>query len=84
MTNPDRYYDRQRLTGALTVLRWGSSQTAGELGVRNDTVAKWLTGRSQIPPAVLAWIEGLAAAHARFVAENPRPKSERNTTNPED
>lgn len=67
---------KERLSRAVTTLRWGSSQTAGELGVRNDTVGKWLTGRSQVPPAVLAWIEALAAVHARFIAENPRPKRE--------
>jgi transcriptional regulator with XRE-family HTH domain len=56
--------EQDRLADALEKLGWSSQQLARHLGIRENTVRGWLSGRRSVPPNVLDWIERKAAAFA--------------------
>jgi hypothetical protein len=58
-----------RLTEALIALRWTYGTLAIELRISPSTTRNWGLGRSPVPPALLAWLEDLAAFHH----EHPAP-----------
>lgn len=51
----------ERLQAALRALRWTYGTLAVELRTSPSTTRNWGLGRSPVPPALLAWLEGLAA-----------------------
>jgi hypothetical protein len=53
----------ERLQTALKRLRWTYGTLAIELRTSPSTTRNWGLGRSPVPPALLAWLEGLAAFH---------------------
>lgn len=58
-----------RLRNALTTMRWGYVALANELRVNERTVRRWVAGRNEPPPDILAWLEEMAA----FVESHPPP-----------
>jgi DNA-binding transcriptional regulator YiaG len=53
----------ERLTAALTSLRWSQGLLATTLRLSPSTVRHWVAGRAPPPPALLDWLERLAAHH---------------------
>jgi hypothetical protein len=53
----------ERLQAALKAIRWTYGTLAIELRTSASTTRNWGLGRSPVPPALLAWLEGLAAFH---------------------
>ena len=64
----------RRLSDALTALYWSPATLAEIIGARTDTVRKWLSGRSDILPHVLPWLERLAAFHRANPPPRPPPR----------
>lgn len=58
-----------RLEAALDALRWSGRSLAAVLRLNERTVRRWAAGEYDPPPAVLAWLETLAACHRA----NPPP-----------
>jgi hypothetical protein len=58
-----------RLARALATLRWGAEDLAAEAGVAERVARRWLSGRMDVPSAVLDWVEDLA----RYHRERPVP-----------
>ncbi len=58
-----------RLTEALIALRWTYGTLAIELRISPSTTRNWGLGRSPVPPALLAWLEDLAAYHVAHPPE---------------
>jgi hypothetical protein len=52
-----------RLAAALKAIRWTYGTLAVELRTSPSTTRNWGLGRSPVPPALLAWLEDLAAYH---------------------
>jgi hypothetical protein len=55
--------DHERLSAALTSLRWGSNTFAGAARIAERTARRMLIGAVRIPPPILTWVEVLAAHH---------------------
>ncbi len=55
----------QRFREVLAVLHWSQRGLAEILGCADSLTRGWARGRSTVPPAVAAWLEDLAAFHAR-------------------
>jgi transcriptional regulator with XRE-family HTH domain len=58
-----------RFSLALRGLRWGPRELAEMLAINERTIRRWLSGQNDPPPALLEWLELLAA----FVNANPPP-----------
>lgn len=58
-----------RFLAALGALHWGPVVLSELLDVNERTVRRWIAGQNDPPPAVLEWLEKLAA----FVEANPPP-----------
>ena len=58
-----------RLRECLRLLRWSLRDLAAALGIDDRQVRRWGAGGGAVPPAIAAWLEVLAAAHAA----NPPP-----------
>jgi hypothetical protein len=58
----------ERLRVALKRLRWTYGTLAIELRTSASTTRNWGLGRSPVPPALLAWMEDLAAYHVTHPA----------------
>ena len=65
--------DGQRVSAALYAITWRALDLAAVVGVRYDTARHWLNGRLAVPPAMLAWLEDLAAYHTA----HPPPSDDR-------
>jgi hypothetical protein len=59
----------ERLQAALKALRWTYGTLAVELRTSPSTTRNWGLGRSPVPPALLAWLEDLAAYHVAHLPE---------------
>jgi hypothetical protein len=59
----------ERLQVALRALRWTYGTLAVELRTSPSTTRNWGLGRSPVPPALLAWLEDLAAYHVAHPPE---------------
>lgn len=59
----------QRLHAALGALHWGPVVLSELIDVNERTVRRWMAGQNDPQPAVLEWLERLAA----FVDANPPP-----------
>ncbi len=53
-----------RLRHALDILHWSSVALAGELGVNERTVRRWMNGQNAAPVGLVGWLEDLAGYHA--------------------
>lgn len=58
----------ERLSAALTTLRWGPNDVAVLCDINERTVRRWLTDTHRIPLDVLDWLERLAAYHGTHEA----------------
>jgi hypothetical protein len=59
----------KRLSMALRTLHWGPQVLTDLLAINERTIRRWLSGQNDPPPALLEWLELLAA----FVKANPPP-----------
>lgn len=64
----------RRLCDALYALGWSQRELSRRLAQDERTVRRWAAGEYPAPPAVLAWLETLAAHHAAHPA--PRQKAQ--------
>jgi hypothetical protein len=48
--------DTSTLTQDLLVLGWSQAELARRVDVHVNTVSKWMTGKSRVPGAVLAYV----------------------------
>lgn len=58
----------------LDVLGWSAGELARRVDVRDSTVNRWLAGTREAPPAIVAWLEGLARAVERLPEAPERPE----------
>lgn len=58
-----------RLSAALTILRWGPSDVAAQCHVNERTVRRWLSGQNDPPEWLVIWVE----ARATDLLANPPP-----------
>ncbi|MGD0107284.1 MAG: helix-turn-helix transcriptional regulator [Rhodopila sp.] len=49
----------------LQSIGWTQRGLADRLGIHETRVRRWAGGQYQIPPDIAAWLERLAAVHAR-------------------
>ena len=70
--------DGQRVSAALYAITWRALDLATVTGARYDTVRHWLNGRLAVPPAMLTWLEDLAAYHTAHPP--PPPPDDRNAS----
>ena len=47
----------------LETIGWSQRALADRLGIHETRVRRWASGAAETPPAVLAWLDRLAAAH---------------------
>jgi hypothetical protein len=58
--------DGEEMENLLTELRWSHRGLAEILDVRFESVVRWLDGRYNVPPALLAWLRVLADFHRLY------------------
>lgn len=61
---------RARVRDALAALRWSQATLVEACGVTPPTLRRWLSEKHPMPPAVLVWVEELAA----HVRAHPAPR----------
>jgi hypothetical protein len=66
MNQASEVTDGEEMEMLLAELRWSHRGLAEILDVRFESVVRWLDGRYNVPPALLAWLRVLAEFHRLY------------------